>query len=178
MAGKAKTRAKPATKPKPKPATKAKPAAKKPVKKKPAAKPETARKSKKDESLQIPNNVVVDDLATYDWGNEKLTDNQKLFIIWFSTPGQECYRQAMKAARKAGYTPKTANAVAYKLRRELDKHIRLFEDNIGKINIVDTAQRWLQEKVIRGDYDIKDFYKTVEYEDSKGNPKQTLMLKS
>ncbi|MDR0473199.1 MAG: terminase small subunit [Treponema sp.] len=182
MAGTAKTRAKPGIKPKQKPKTakpKAKPAPKKTVNKKPVAKPTAVRKPQKDESLQIPNNAVIDDLTVYDWGNEKLTDNQKLFIIWFSTPGQECYRRATKAARKAGYTRLTADAIAYKLRRELDKHIRLFEENIGKVNIVDTAQRWVQEKIIRGDFDIKDYYETVDQINEKtGEVKRGLRLKN
>jgi hypothetical protein len=171
MAATAKTKKKPAPKPKAKPTGKAAPktASKKtPVKPKPKT---------KDESLELPDNVCVD-LTAYDWGNEKLTDNQKLFIIWFATPGQECYRRAMKAARKAGYTEKTAHAVAYKLRKELDRQIQLFEESIGKVNIVDTAQRWLHEKVIRGDYKTLDFYKTVYYEDKLGQPQQKLILKS
>jgi hypothetical protein len=182
MATAAKTRAKPGVKPKPTQKTKARPRAKTTAKKatvgknKPAVKPKPTPKSK-DVSLQIPNGAVIDDLTAYDWGDEKLTDNQKLFIIWFATPGQPCYRKAMKAARKAGYTPKTANAVSYKLRRELDKHIRIFEDNLGKVNIVDTARRWIQEKITRGDYDVNDFYETVNQINKNGQVKQVLRLK-
>lgn len=136
-----------------------------------------AKKAAKDESLIIPANVVVD-LNAYDWGGGKLTDLQKLFIIWFTTPGQDCYRRAIKAARKAGYTSKTASVIAHKLRRDLDKHIRQFEENIGKVNIVDTAQRWIQEKIIRGDFDVKDFYETVDQENIKtGETRRVLRLK-
>ena len=177
MAATVKTKKKSAPKPKAKP--KASPKSKpvpKPAGKKTPVKPRAKPKSK-DESLKLPDNVCIDP-STYDWGNEKLTDNQKLFIIWFATPGQECYRKGMKAARKAGYTAKTAHAVAYKLRKELDRHIQLFEESVGKVNIIDTAQRWLHEKVIRGDYKTLDFYKTVEYEDKLGQPQQKMILKS
>jgi hypothetical protein len=139
-----------------------------------------AEKDKKPAStaLTLPDGTIID-LSTYDWEGERLTEAQKLFIIWFSTPGTEYYHKAMKAARKAGYTPKTANAVACKMRNDpkIKKFIDKIENTIGKANLVDAAQRWLQEKITRADYDIKDFYETTDYEDKNGVPHKKLMLK-
>jgi len=177
MAIAAKTRSKAgvkSSKPKAKPRAKT---AKKPEKKKEA--PKATKKAIKERPLQLPDNSAID-LAAYDWGGEKLTDTQKLFIIWFSTPGTEYYHRVLRAAKKAGYSLKTASVTAYKLRNEprIDKLIRQFEEKIGsKVNIVDAAQRWLQEKIVRGDFRIGDFYKTVEYKDKLGRPKQTILLK-
>lgn len=178
MAVTAKTRAKAGAKPeKPKAKPKGK-TAQKPEKKKVVPK-KTTKKTKKDEFLDLPDNALID-LTAYNWGGERLTEAQKLFIIWFSTPGTKCYHRVMTAARKAGYSAKTAHVMMYKLRNEprIDKLIRQFEENIGsKVNIADTAQRWLQEKIIRGDFRIGDFYKTVEYKDKNGQPKQKVLLK-
>ena len=179
MATAVKKKVKPKPKSKAKTQPKAKPAPKrKQVNKKPAPKKRQYDLVRKDESLELPDNAVID-LSAYDWGGEKLTDNQKLFVVWFTTPGTKCYHRVMPAALKAGYAKDTAHVTAYKLRNDprIDKLIRQFDDNLGKVNVRDTVERWIQEKIIRGDYKVSDYYKTVYYEDRLGNPKQKLMLK-
>jgi hypothetical protein len=130
-------------------------------------------------SLKMSQGTVID-LSAFDWGNEKLTDKQKLFVVWFSMPGTEYFHCAMKAARKAGYSPKKAAAGAYNIRRDprIEKLIKQFDDSIGKTNILDAAERYLQEKIIRAEYDINDFYELKEYVDAvTGQPKKKLLLK-
>jgi hypothetical protein len=142
------------------------------------AKKVPTEKNVKDSYL-MPDGSMID-LDSYDWGKEKLTDKQKLFVVWFCMPQTEYYHQAMKAARKAGYTPKTANVEACKLRRDprIEKLIKQFEDAIGKRNIIDAAERYLQEKIIRAEYDISDFYEVREYKDKLGQPRKRLILKN
>ena len=138
-----------------------------------------AKRKEPDDTLEIPDEAVID-LAAFDWGEEKLTRRQKLFVAWFCAPGTDCYHRAMKAARKAGYTPKTANATAHKIRKEpkIDRLIKKFDEAAGKIDLIDTARRWLQEKIIRGDYDVKDFFRLEPYLDKDtGEPAQKLLLK-
>jgi hypothetical protein len=115
------------------------------------------------DSYLMPDGSMID-LDSYDWGKDKLTDKQKLFVVWFCMPQTEYYHQAMKAARKAGYTPKTAKAEAFKQRRDprIEKLIKQFEDSIGKRNLLDAAERFLQEKIIRSDFDVRDFYEILE----------------
>ncbi|GHT88899.1 hypothetical protein FACS1894137_17500 [Spirochaetia bacterium] len=127
----------------------------------------------------LPDGSMVD-LESYDWGNEKLTEKQKLFVVWFCMPTTEYYHHAMKAARKAGYSPKKAHADSYNLRRDprIEKLIKQFDDSIGKKNIMDAAERYLQEKIIRAEYDINDFYELEEYTDAIGQPKKRLLLKN
>jgi hypothetical protein len=127
----------------------------------------------------MPDGSVID-LSVLDWGEEKLTEKQKLFIVWFCTPGTDSYHCGMKAARKAGYTDSTVHGAAYKMRRDpkIDKIIKRFDDSIGKYNIIDAAQKWIQEKIIRGNYNVKDFYEVKEYIDGKGNPRTQLALKN
>jgi len=176
------TAVKKAVKPKPKPTPK------KRQKGKPA--PKTARKKippeivklvikEVDEALKLPENAVID-LDAYDWGGEKLTRNQKLFIVWYTTPGTKYYHRVMPAALKAGYSQKTAQVDAYKFRNDprIDKLIRKFDDITEKVNVRDAVQRWTQEKIIRGDYKVSDYYKMVEYKDKLGRPQQKLMLKT
>jgi hypothetical protein len=130
------------------------------------------------DSYLMPDGSMID-LDSYDWGKDKLTDKQKLFVVWFCMPQTEYYHQAMKAARKAGYTPKTAGYLACKLRQDprIEKLIRQFEDAIGKRNLIDAAERFLQEKIIRADFDVKDFYKITEYKNKIGEIKKQLVLK-
>jgi hypothetical protein len=141
------------------------------------AKKAPTEKNVKDSYL-MPDGSMID-LDSYDWGKDKLTEKQKLFVVWFCMPQTEYYHQAMKAARKAGYTPKTANYLACHLRRDprIEKLIRQFEDTLGKQHLVDAAERFLQEKIIRADFDIKDFYETKEYKDRIGETKKQLILK-
>jgi hypothetical protein len=142
-----------------------------------------AKKVKADkgtrDSLLMPDGTMID-LNSYNWGNAKLNERQTLFVVLISMPGTEYYHCAMKAARKAGYTPKTANVNAGKLRRDpvLAKLIKQFEDTLGKIHILDAAERFIHEKIIRADYNIKDFYKTETYVNEKtGQPVTELVLK-
>jgi phage terminase small subunit len=141
------------------------------------AKKVPTEKNVKDSYL-MPDGSMID-LDSYDWGKDKLTDKQKLFVVWFCMPQTEYYHQAMKAARKAGYTPKTAGYLACNLRRDprIEKLIKQFEDAIGKRNLIDAAERFLQEKIIRADFDVKDFYKTIEYTNKIGEIKKQLILK-
>jgi hypothetical protein len=139
----------------------------------------TKKKNDIKDSLEIPENAVIN-LSVFDWGEEKLTDKQKLFVAWFCTPGQEGYHCGLKAAKKAGYTQKMAQASAYKMRRDpkIEKLIKKFDDSIGKYNIIDAAQKWIQEKIIRGNYDVKDFYNTEEIITKSGESRKKLVLKS
>jgi hypothetical protein len=149
------------------------------VKKPKTEKPQKPQKNLMD-SLLMPDGTMID-LNSFDWGKDKLNERQKLFVVWFSMPGTEYYHCAMKAARKAGYTPKTANVNAGKLRRDpvLSKLIKQFEDTIGKIHILDAAERFIHEKIVRGDYDVKDFYETIEYTNPKtGASERKMVLKN
>jgi hypothetical protein len=142
------------------------------------AKTRTKKKNDIKDSLEIPDNAIIN-LSVFDWGGEKLTDKQKLFVAWFCTPGQDGYHCGLKAAKKAGYTPKMAQASAYKMRRDpkIEKLIKKFDDSIGKYNIIDAAQKWIQEKIIRGNYDAKDFYDVVEFTTKNGELRRKLVLK-
>jgi hypothetical protein len=123
------------------------------------AKIKTTKKDDLQDSLVIPDGSLID-LTNFDWGKQHLTDKQKLFVAWFCTPGTDTYHCITRAARKAGYMESTAHDVGYKMRQnpKIDALIKKFEAKIGKYNLIDAAQRWIHEKIIRGDYDVNDFY--------------------
>jgi hypothetical protein len=127
---------------------------------------------------EMPDGSIID-LDSFDWGKNKLSERQKLFVFWYSCPQTPYYHNAYKSAVKAGYTPNTARNDSFHMRRNpvIDKMIRQFEESIGKTDILDAAERFLHEKIIRGDYDIKDFYKVQQYEDVKGKPRNAIVLK-
>jgi hypothetical protein len=123
------------------------------------AKVKAHKKDSLEDTLTIPEGSSID-LTNFDWGKQRLTENQKLFVAWFCTPGTDAHHCTVRAAIKAGYTEKTALAAGYKMRRDpkIDALIKKFEARIGKYNLIDAAQRWIHEKIIRGDYDVSDFY--------------------
>ena len=144
------------------------------------AKAKISKKDSLQDSLPIPDGSLID-LSNFDWGKQRLTDKQKLFVAWFCTPGTDTYHCVTRAAKKAGYTENTAHDAGYKMRRDpkIDGLIKKFEAKIGKYNLIDAAQRWIHEKIIRGDYDVNDFYTIHEYKDPKtGEKRKQLRLKA
>jgi hypothetical protein len=108
------------------------------------------------------------ELAAYDWGDEKLTDKQRQFVFYYTWPGQDGFHCAMRAAKKAGYGQAVANSLVYKMLRDpkIQKLIQKFEGQ-AKTAVHDAAQRFIQEKIIRADYDVKDYYDISEYSNEK-----------
>jgi hypothetical protein len=97
--------------------------------------------------------------AVYDWGEERLTEKQKQFVFYFTWPGQDGFHCAAKAANKAGYSKTTAHTHACKMLRsaKIKKLIQKFESE-AKSNVHDAAQRFIQEKITRADYSVRDFF--------------------
>jgi hypothetical protein len=111
-------------------------------------------------------------VTAYDWGGEKLTEKQKQFVFYFTWPGQDGFHCAMRAARKAGYTAATANVYSCKMLRDpkIKKLIQKYESE-ARSSIHDAAQRFIQEKIIRADYNVKDFFDVESgYSEKTGKP--------
>lgn len=113
------------------------------------------KKPKKEKTPQLP----PPELAGYEWGDTKLTEKQRFFVVYYTLPGQDAFHCATRAARKAGYTEKTANVFACKTLRnpEVKKYIQKFESK-AKESVHDAAQRFIQEKITRADYSVRDFF--------------------
>jgi hypothetical protein len=117
------------------------------------------KEKKKPKTTKATSQPQTGLLAAYDWGDEKLTDKQRQFIFYFTWPGQDGFHCAMRAAKKAGYGQAVANSLVYKMLRDpkIQKLIQKFEGQ-AKASVHDAAQRFLQEKIIRADYKVKDFF--------------------
>ena len=137
-------------------------------------------KNAKSAGKPKPQPTAPPNIAAYDWGEDKLTDKQKLFIFYFTWPGQDGFHCAMRAARKAGYTAATANVYSCKLLRDLKikKLIQKFEGE-ARASVHDAAQRFIQEKITRADYSVKDFF-NVEYgySEKTGKPWRVFLPKN
>lgn len=119
-------------------------------------------------------------LAAYDWGEEKLTDKQRQFIFYFTWPGQDGFHCAMRAAKKAGYGQAVANSLVYKMLRDpkIQKLIQKFESQT-KASVHDAAQRFIQEKIVRADYNVKDFFIVEDqFNEKTGNRRRMFFPKS
>lgn len=121
------------------------------------------KKPKKTSSRALPAAI-----SGYDWGESRLTEKQRLFVFYFTWPGQDGFHCASRAARNAGYTEKTADVYSCKILRNpaIQKLIQKFESE-AKASVHNAAQRFIQEKITRADYDIADFYNITDYVNEK-----------
>ena len=75
------------------------------------------RKSKAKETFSVTlEDGSVIDLDSFDYGETKLTQKEKLFILWYTYPASSSYHDSAKSARKAGYSQKNARMSGYNLR--------------------------------------------------------------
>ncbi|MDR1073798.1 MAG: terminase small subunit [Treponema sp.] len=125
-------------------------------------------KEKKKRNTKTASQPQAGSLAAYDWGEEKLTEKQRQFIFYFTWPGQDGFHCAMRAAKKAGYGQAVVNSLVYKMLRDpkIQKLIQRFEGQ-AKASVHDAAQRFIQEKIIRADYDVVDYYTITEHINEK-----------
>jgi hypothetical protein len=103
-----------------------------------------------------------------DWGDTKLTEKQRAFIFYFTWPGQEGFHCVLRAARRAGYVESTAKTNAYSLLHnpKIQKLITKFE-SAAKASVHDAAARFVQEKIIRADFDVADFFQSSTWTNEK-----------
>lgn len=114
----------------------------------------------------LPDGSIID-LDAYDWGGVKLLKRQKLLIIWYTTPGQNGYKNPTVAAQKAGYSIKTSYVAKHKLIRECPTVVNLikkFTDEQIKVSVKDAVDKLITQKISRATYNIKDFYTNTEIE--------------
>lgn len=120
------------------------------------------------------------DLDSFDWGEDcKLTEKQKLFVIWFTYPDKKTYHNAMQAALKAGYTKNTATVESARMRRipQIATLIKKFDDVYTRESVDDFFHNALQTKITRASFDIKDFYERRTYTDKDGNEHEYIGIK-
>lgn len=146
---------------------------------KPAEKPKrkATRKAAEKKADAAPEKKI--DLDSFDWGEDcKLTEKQKLFVIWFTYPGKT-YHNAMQAALKAGYTKNTANVESARMRRipQIAALIKKFDDVYVRESVDDFFHNALQTKIARASFDIKDFYERRTYTDKDGNEHEYIGIK-
>lgn len=114
----------------------------------------------------LPDGSIID-LDAYDWGEVRLLKRQKLFIIWYTTPNQEGYKNPTVAAQKAGYSDKSSYIAKHKLCREnpgIAELIRKFTDEQIKVSVKDAVDKLISTKISRATYNIKDFYQNTDIE--------------
>lgn len=99
-------------------------------------------------------------LDSYDWGEIK-SQKIKLFVFWYTYPGSNAYKNGAKAAKKAGYSEKTAFTIAYQLKNteSVAKMIKVFDDRYVKTNIEDAYHKIIKRKIVRTEFNATEFYK-------------------
>lgn len=119
----------------------------------------------------LPDGSIID-LDAYDWGeHEHLLKRQKLLIIWYTTPGQNGYKNPTVAAQKAGYSTKTSYVAKHKLIKEnptVLKLIQKFSDEQIKVSVKEAVDKLVSARINRATYNIKDFYQNQEYKTESG----------
>jgi hypothetical protein len=118
----------------------------------------TVTKSKKnqEEIEALPESGI-------DFCGVKLTALRRAFIIYYVTPGQLCFHNALQSALKAGYRKATAKSDVYGLLREPDiqKIIRANESLIHQ-KVHESAMRAIELKQRRAFFDPLDYFEEKE----------------
>jgi hypothetical protein len=98
-----------------------------------------------------------------DFCGVKLTALRRAFLIYYVTPGQSRFHNALQSALKAGYRKATAKSDVYGLLREPDiqKIIRANENLIHQI-VHESAMRAIELKQRRAFFDPLDFFEKKE----------------
>jgi phage terminase small subunit len=98
-----------------------------------------------------------------DFCGVKLTALRRAFIIYYVTPGQLCFHNALQSALKAGYRKATAKSDVYGLLREpnIQKIIRANENLIHQ-KVHESAMRAMELKQRRAFFDPLDFFEEKE----------------
>jgi phage terminase small subunit len=93
----------------------------------------------------------------------KLTPLRRAFLVYYITPGQPCFQNALQSALKAGYAPSTAKVDIYVLLRdpEIQKIIRINENLIYQ-KLHSAAMKAIEVKQLRAFYDPEDYYEEKE----------------
>lgn len=146
----------------------------------PAENPKRKNTRKKTEKKTDTTSCKEIDLDSFDWGDDcKLTEKQKLFVIWFTYPDKKTYHNAMQAALKAGYTKNTAIVESARMRRipQIAALIKKFDDVYVRESVDDFFHSALQTKITRASFDIKDFYERRTYTDKDGNEHEYIVIK-
>ena len=127
----------------------------------PAEKPKRQRKSKPKDTFSVTlEDGSVIDLDSFDYGDVKLTQKEKLFILWYTYPASSAYHDSAKSARKAGYSQKNARMSGYNLRHnpKIAPLIAQFDKDVVKTGIEDAYHRIIQRKIARSEFQGLDFY--------------------
>ena len=138
----------------------------------------TARKTTTKTNTAEKESIEID-INSFDWGDDcKLTEKQKLFVVWFTYPGRT-YHNALQSAIKAGYTKKTAKVESGRMRRvpEIAAFIKRFDEVFVKETLEDFFHNALQDKITRASFDIRDFYEEAEYTDDDGRVHRYITIK-
>lgn len=127
----------------------------------PEEKPKRQRKSKTKDTFSVTlEDGSVIDLDSFDYGGVKLTQKEKLFILWYTYPASSAYHDSAKSARKAGYSQKNARMSGYNLRHnpKIAPLIAQFDKDVVKTGIEDAYHRIIQRKIARSEFKGLDFY--------------------
>ena len=146
----------------------------------PAEKPKRQRKSKPKDTFSVTlEDGSVIDLDSFDYGDVKLTQKEKLFILWYTYPASSSYHDSAKSARKAGYSQKNARMSGYNLRHnpKIAPLIAQFDKDVVKTGIEDAYHRIIQRKIARSEFQGLDFYNIENYIAENGKIHTSVTIK-
>ena len=147
----------------------------------------TETKKRRKKTIAVMKNLKDPDISNtdigvnlYDWGeNCKLTDKQKLFVVWYTYPGRT-YHNAYQSALKAGYKKNSAVNINIIMKRNPNVMacIKKFDAIYVKESLEDFYHKALHNKIARALYDIADFYEKKTYTDNDGGEHEYLRIKA
>jgi phage terminase small subunit len=128
----------------------------------------------------LSKNLVSDILpnVAIDFCDYKIKGRLHTFLLYYLTPGQNCFHNARQAALKAGYSETTAGVDVYAILRkpEIQKIITANED-LGIISLREAAKRAIELTKQRALYDPNDFFIEKTIKTRTGDEKTIMVLK-
>jgi phage terminase small subunit len=128
---------------------------------------------------KLDNLPIVETLPNVgiDFCDVKVKGRLHSFLLYYLTPGQNCFRNAKQAAIKAGYSESTASVNMYSIlcKPEIQKIISANE-KLAVASLREAAVRAIEIKKQRALYDPNDFF-TEEIIETRTGEKKVMSLK-
>jgi hypothetical protein len=116
----------------------------------------------------LPDGSVID-FNKFDWGEfSDMRIRQKIMAFWFTCPNQTGYMNYTKAALKAGYPRVTAYKARFNIgtNEQWKKLTEMLSSRFTKVALEEAYAKALNMKILRANYNVKDFYETVTDEET------------
>lgn len=140
-------------------------------KKKSIRKKDKSKELSSDSPYMLPDGSLLD-LSTIDFGEDRYTEKEKLFIFWYTFPEGGTFHNATGSVRKAGYNT-YQRGWDIRTKPKIQKGIQQVENKFLKVRLEEAFTKIVEKRINRIDFDVADFYKVEKIKKGKKTIKYT-----